>query len=197
MKLVQRDMTCQVSQSATDGMAYQVSQSATDGMAYQVSQFATDGMAYQVSQSATDFQKEMNMNCNDLFAHLVQRMRSYTDASVLWVFLKEHADENEYAVSTYKLAEVQLCGEISKDAAHRSIKKLQMLGYLTARVRRNSETLVAVNRDAVLELLRQPVPERMPVVSQKVFPFLDAWNSDIAQRDSGASQDSDDSKLSQ
>lgn len=143
------------------------------------------------------------MNCNDLFAQLVQRLRSYTDASVLWVFLKEHADEAEYAASVYKLAEIQLCGDISKDAAHRSIKKLQMLGFLNVRVRRNSETLVTVNRDAVLELLRQSVPERMPAVSQKVFPFLDAWNADIAQResdaqkedDSGASQDSGSSQL--
>ena len=145
------------------------------------------------------------MNCNDLFAHLVQRMRSYTDASILWIFLKEHADEKEYAVSVYKLAETQLCGDVSKDAAHRAIKKLQMLGFLNARVRRNSETLITVNREAVLELLRQPVPERMPAVSQKVFPFLDFWNADIAQResgeikdgDSGAPQDSDGSKLSQ
>lgn len=143
------------------------------------------------------------MNCNDLFLHLIQRMKSYVDASVLWVFLKEHADENEYAVSVYKLAEIQLCGGISKDAAHRSIKKLQMLGFLNVRVRKNSETLVAVNRDAVLNLLRQPVPERMPAVSKKVFPFLDAWNADLALResgaqtdgDSGAIQDSDDSKL--
>ena len=143
------------------------------------------------------------MNCNDLFLHLVQRMKSYADASVLWVFLKEHADESEYSVSVYKLAEVQLCGEISKDAAHRSIKKLQMLGFLNVRVRKNSETLVTVNREAVLELLKQPVAERMPAVSKKVFPFLDAWNADMAQcetgadevGDSGAVQVSDGSKL--
>lgn len=142
------------------------------------------------------------MNCNDLFAQLVQRMRSYTDASVLWIFLKEHADETEYAVSVYQLAETQLCGDISKDAAHRSIKKLQLLGYLSARVRRNSETLITVNRDAVLELLRQPVPVRMPAMSEKAFPFLDAWNADIQQRvavaqspdDSGTALGSGDSK---
>lgn len=142
------------------------------------------------------------MNCNDLFLHLIQRMKSYSDASVLWIFLKEHADENEYAVSVYKLADIQLCGDISKNAAHRSIKKLQELGFLNVRVRKNSETLVTVNREAVLELLRQPVAERMPAVSEKVFPFLDAWNADMAQcetgagevGDSGAVQDSDGSK---
>ena len=145
------------------------------------------------------------MNGNDLFAQLVQRMRSYTDASVLWILLKEYADEKEYSVSVYRLAETQLCGDISKDAAHRSIKKLQQMGFLSVRIRRNSETLITVNRGSVLELLRQPVPERMPAVSQKVFPFLDAWNADLEQReaaaqisnDSGAAPDSDNSKLSQ
>jgi len=131
------------------------------------------------------------MNCNNLFMHLIQRMKSYADASVLWVFLKEHADEDEYAVSVYKLAEIQLCGDISKDAAHRSIKKLQELGFLNVRVRKNSETLVTVNREAVLELLRKPVAERMPAVSKKVFPFLDAWNADLTQRESGAQTDGD------
>lgn len=137
------------------------------------------------------------MNANELFAQLIQRMRSYNDACLLWVLLKEHADEKEYAVSVYQLADVQLAGDIKKDAVHRSLQRLQALGFITIRIRHKSETLITVDRNAVLSLLRMPIAERLPAVSKKVFPFLDAWNSDIAQRDSGASQDSDDSKLSQ
>ena len=137
------------------------------------------------------------MNANELFAQLIQRMRSYNDACLLWVLLKEHADEKEYAVSVYHLADVQLAGDIKKSAVHRSLQRLQELGFITTRIRHKSETLITVDRNAVLTLLRTPIAERLPAVSKKVFPFLDAWNSDIAQRDSGASQDSDDSKLSQ
>lgn len=137
------------------------------------------------------------MNANELFAQLIQRMRSYNDACVLWVLLKEFADEKEYAVSVYHLADVQLAGDIKKSAVHRSLQRLQELGFITTRIRHKSETLIMVDRNAVLTLLRTPIAERLPAVSKKVFAFLDAWNSDIAQRDSGASQDSDDSKLSQ
>lgn len=137
------------------------------------------------------------MNANELFAQLIQRMRSYNDACVLWVLLKEFADEKEYAVSVYHLADVQLAGDIKKSAVHRSLQRLQELGFITTRIRHKSETLITVDRNAVLTLLRTPIAERLPAVSKKVFAFLDAWNSDIAQRDSGASQDSDDSKLSQ
>lgn len=131
------------------------------------------------------------MNANELFAQLIQRMRTYNDACVLWILLKEHADEKEYAVSVYHLSDVQLAGDIKKDAVHRSLQRLQEFGFISIRVRHKSETLITVDRDAVLDLLRLPIADRLPAVSKKVFPFLDAWNADIAQRESGALSEGD------
>ena len=122
---------------------------------------------------------EMN-NCNELFAQLVQRFRSYEDASVLWIFLKEHADVREYAESTYQIASTQLCDFMNRFAVSRSIQRLQEQGFIQVSVVRNSKTLVNVNREALLEFLRQPLPARLPACSDKNFPFLEAWNTDLA-----------------
>lgn len=94
-------------------------------------------------------------------------------------------------MSVYQLADVQLAGDLKKDAVHRSLQRLQELGFISIRVRRKSETLITVDREAVLNLLRAPIAERLPAVSKKVFPFLDAWNTDLAQRESGAKADGD------
>ncbi|RZS35501.1 hypothetical protein EV687_0569 [Corticibacter populi] len=50
--------------------------------------------------------------------------------------------------------------------------------------------MVAVNRDAVLDLLRQPLINafRLPGLSQKEFPFLDAWNADPQAMESARSE---------
>lgn len=122
---------------------------------------------------------QMN-NCNELFAQLVQRFRSYEDASVLWIFLKEHADVREYSESTYQIASTQLCDSMNRFAVSRSIQRLQKQGFIRVSVVRNSKTLVKVNREAVLEFLRQPLPARLPACSDKNFPFLEAWNADLA-----------------
>lgn len=119
-------------------------------------------------------------NCNELFAQLVQRFRSYEDASVLWIFLKEQADVREYAESTYQIASTQLCDFMNRFAVSRSIQRLQEQGFIQVSVVRNSKTLVNVNREALLEFLRQPLPARLPACSDKNFPFLEAWNTDLA-----------------
>lgn len=120
------------------------------------------------------------MNCNELFAQLVQRFRSYEDAAVLWICLKEHADVKEYAVSTLRLADQQLCGSLNQKMAHRVLQRLHEQGFIKVSVVRNAKTLVQVNREAVLELLRQPLPARLPACSDKNFPFLEAWNADLS-----------------
>lgn len=144
--------------------------------------------------------EQHQMNCNDLFAQLVQRMHSYSDAAVLWIFLKEEADVDEYGAASGKMSEEQLCGTLSRKTIHRSIERMCEMGLITTRVHRNTKTLVTVNREAVLDLLRQQIPERLPAVSKKQFAFLDAWNADRAavaaaaaiaaasQSDDGASQ---------
>ncbi|WP_341679481.1 hypothetical protein [Comamonas thiooxydans] len=49
------------------------------------------------------------------------------------------------------------------------------------RVQKNTKTLVTVDSDAIIDLLRQPIAERLPSVSKKHFPFIDGWNEDIAK----------------
>ena len=63
--------------------------------------------------------------------------------------------------------------------------------FIIVRVPHTSKTLVTVNRDAVLALLSQPLPERLPALSQKTFPFLDAWNDQLSKQaeDSNLSSD--------
>lgn len=117
---------------------------------------------------------------NDLFSQLVQQLHNYADAAVLWIFLKEEADEIEYGAKSGKMSEEQLCSTVSSATVKRSIQRLQETGFITTRVHKNTKTLVTVNREAVLELLRKPIPERLPAVSKKQFAFLDAWNADRA-----------------
>lgn len=115
------------------------------------------------------------MNGSDLFVHLLLRLRHYPDAAVLWVLIKERADVKEFKTTTMLMSHIQLSGTIDRNTAHRSIKNLQALGLVNVRIHRKTATLVAVNRDAVLDLLDTELEERLPGLSQKVFPFLDAW----------------------
>jgi hypothetical protein len=132
------------------------------------------------------------MNCNELFAQLVQRFRSYDDAAVLWILLKEHADLREYSDSTYQLASIQLCDTVNRKTVSRTIQRLQEMGFIEAWIVKNAKTRVKVNRDAVLDFLRQPIPARLPACSDKTFPFLEAWNADLQAQAVMAAQSSDD-----
>lgn len=122
------------------------------------------------------------MNANTLFVQLVQRLHNYVDASVLWVLLKEEADVKEFAMTAGKMAEEHLCGTVSVTTVQRAVERLAGSGYISVRVHKNTKTLVTVNRDTVLELLRKHLPERLPAVSKKKFDFLDAWNSDLGSQ---------------
>lgn len=119
---------------------------------------------------------------NDLFINLVQQFRSYTDAAVLWVLLKERADVGEISITSGSITDVELCRTIPLPTVKRTLQRLQETGFINVRVQKNTKTLVTVNKDAVLALLRQPVSERLPSVSKKQFPFLETWNEDIAQK---------------
>ncbi|MBB2778341.1 UNVERIFIED_ORG: hypothetical protein HNP28_003688 [Comamonas terrigena] len=131
------------------------------------------------------------MNANMLFAKLVQHLTNYNDAAVLWTLLKERADCKEIGISVNELASLQLCDSITRNSAHRTIEKLQQMGFITVRVQHKSKTLVTVNRAAVLDLLNQPLPERLPACSQKTFPFLDAWNAQLEAKAESNEQPSD------
>lgn len=118
------------------------------------------------------------MKANTLFLQLVQRLHNYVDASVLWVLLKEEADIKEYAMTAGKMADQQLCGTVSVTTVKRAIDRLAGAGYVSVRVHKNTKTLVTVNREAVMDVLRVSLPERLPAVSKKEFAFLDAWKAD-------------------
>lgn len=118
------------------------------------------------------------MTGNQLFAQLVQRFQNYADASVLWILLKEEADVREHSMTAGSMAHEQLCGTARPTSVQRSLQRLEQMQFITVRVHKNTKTLVTVNRDAVLEFLRQPMATRLPAMSQKQFAFLDAWATD-------------------
>lgn len=144
------------------------------------------------------------MNGNELFGQLVQRLQSYPDAAVLWILLKEEADVREEHTTASKMANEQLCETVSRAAVQRAFKRLAGQGFLSIRSQKNTKTLITVHREAVLELLRQPMPQRLPALSQKRFPFLEAWAEDRSAAeaearaaDAGASDSADDTNLPQ
>ncbi len=118
------------------------------------------------------------MTGNLLFAQLVQRFQNYADAAVLWVLLKEEADSREHESTVWRMASEQLCGTLSPKTAHRAFDHLREMGLISTRVHKNTKTLITVDRNAVLEFLRQPLPERLPALSQKRFAFLEVWAAD-------------------
>jgi hypothetical protein len=90
-------------------------------------------------------------------------------------------DIGEIAITSGSITEVELCRTIPLPTVKRTLQRLQETGFINVRVQKNTKTLVTVNRDAVLDLLRQPIAERLPSVSKKHFPFIDGWNEDIAK----------------
>ena len=119
------------------------------------------------------------MNSQQLFLELAQRLGHYSDAAVLWVFLKEQADITEYRASAERIASEQLQKTVKRWDVQRCIERLQKRGLLSIRVHANYRTHVTVSRDAVLTLLRTPMAERLPSRSTKHFAFLDAWTTDL------------------
>lgn len=120
------------------------------------------------------------MNGSELFVHLLLRLRHYSDAAVLWVLIKEGAEIKEFKTTSMLISHVHLVGTVDRWAAHRSIKSLQAQGLIKVRVHRKTATLIAVDKAAVLGLLRKPLDGRLPGLSLKEFPFLSAWSEDAA-----------------
>jgi hypothetical protein len=122
------------------------------------------------------------MNGTDLFVNLVLRLRHYADAAVLWILLKERADVKEFKTTTMLMSHVQLSGTIDRNTAHRAIRNLRALGLLEVRIHAKTATRIAINRQAVLDLLAPELEARLPGLSKKSFPFLDAWAADQQAR---------------
>lgn len=128
------------------------------------------------------------MTGSDLFVDLLLRLRHYCDAAVLWVLLKEGAETKELKTTSMLISHVHLAETVDRWAAHRSIKSLQARGLIKVRVHRKTATLITVDREAVLNLLRGSMDERLPGLSRKEFPFLNSWSKDRQTATSGADE---------
>ncbi|WP_084151377.1 hypothetical protein [Paracidovorax oryzae] len=124
------------------------------------------------------------MTGTQLFAQLVQRFQNYTDAAVLWVLLKEEADVREHSTTAGSMAHEQLCGTARPTTVQRSFQRLELMRFISVRTHKNTKTLITVDREAVLEFLRQPLAERLPALSDKQFSFLEAWNGEAVSPNS-------------
>jgi hypothetical protein len=117
---------------------------------------------------------------SQLFIHLILKLRHFADACVLWVLLKERADVKEVTTTSMLMSHVQLADLIDRNAAKRAFHSLQQLGLIRVRVHRKTATLVMVDRPAVLQLLAGALDDRLPGLSGKAFPFLDAWSAELS-----------------
>jgi hypothetical protein len=119
------------------------------------------------------------MTSQALFIELMHRLRHYNDAAVLWVLLKKEADVFEYTTTAAKIVLDQLPA-VKRWDVQRSIARLHAKRLLQARIQPNTSTSVTINREAVLRLLRDPMPQCLPGLDQETFSFLAAWKESTA-----------------
>ncbi|MFC7411530.1 hypothetical protein [Hydrogenophaga atypica] len=119
-----------------------------------------------------------------LFVHLMHVLKKYTDVCVLMALLSDQADLKEVKTTAGEIALHKMHMKVPRLAVQRSFDRLSDLGLIDIRVHANTRTHVTVNRDAVLAFLRQPLPSRLPGLSAREFPFLEAWAADRAMAES-------------
>lgn len=120
------------------------------------------------------------MTSERLFVDLLHRLGKYSDALILHTALKEQADVAEWRTATTQLAAHALDGHVSQRQVLRSLHRLAELGLVELRTHAKTATLIRVDRDAVMELLQQPVSNLLPGMRGKDFAFLQAWNESAA-----------------
>lgn len=120
------------------------------------------------------------MTSDELFIELVHRLRFYTDAMLLFGMLKEHADVHEFDSTRAKISRRQMDNAVTDREVRRSLERLQERGLVTVRTHANTRTYIRVDRQAVFDLLRQPLSPRLPGRQDFQFPFLDAWATETA-----------------
>lgn len=126
-----------------------------------------------LSTEGFPFLDHAETSANRLLLDLFYRLPNSSDALVLFVLLSKHADEREFQTSANRISHDALQRMISPSQVRNSLKTLQELELVKVRVHANYRTLVSVQRDAVLALLRKPVSETLPGLSDERFPFLD------------------------
>ncbi|MFP5473852.1 MAG: hypothetical protein ACLGJD_09435 [Gammaproteobacteria bacterium] len=116
----------------------------------------------------------------DLFRDLSHRLCDFAEAAVLLALLSNHADVTEYKTTSVKMSLDRLEGMVPRLGVQRALKRLKARGLINIRIQPNTATLVRVDREAVLALLRKPMPDHIPGNDDYHFPFLDAWAADKA-----------------
>lgn len=122
------------------------------------------------------------MNQEQLFVQLSHRLKSYGDTCLLMLLLNWGLDIDKFACSKEQIARSELGGLLTRYELRRAVERLQDARLIAVTVYPNTKTEFRVNREAVLQLLRQPIPSRpyFPGVADRPIPFLTAWAEDQA-----------------
>ena len=112
------------------------------------------------------------MNSQQLFMELLHRLRGYSDASVLYTLLQQRGDEKECGTSAAEIS-LKLNAGVSKRQVQRSFKRLADEGLIVMRTQPNYRTCIKVAREAVDELLREPINPNLPGMSTGSFPYIE------------------------
>jgi hypothetical protein len=114
---------------------------------------------------------------DQLFIHLVLRLRHYPEAAVLWSLIRVD-DDGECKTSAYEMAHNRLDGIIDRISAQRAFKVLKAKELIKTRIHKNTATLVKVNREAVLDLLEngEEFFDWLPGQFNEEVGFLKAWD---------------------
>ena len=119
------------------------------------------------------------MTNEQLFIHILHRLRKYSDALVLTYVLHDHGDVRQVKTSAVKIALDALSGQINRRQVQLSLSRLSDLGLIVVKAQHNYRTVITLNREALVEFLnREPALDKMlPGFRAAPFPFLEAINA--------------------
>ena len=122
-----------------------------------------------------------------LFVQLSHRLRNYGDTCFLMLLLNWGLDQDKFACSLAQVSRSELGGLMTRHELRHAVERLQNAGLIQVLTYPNTKTEFRVNREAVLELLRQPIPSRpyFPGAANRPIPFLSAWAEDQARLEQG------------
>jgi hypothetical protein len=115
------------------------------------------------------------MTNQEFYVHLLHRLGSYDDATLLALLIAQGAIEAPLRTTPQKLAEIFLAGTaIDRNRVKRAVSRLQERGLVSTVAQPNRWTEYTVHEQAVRALLSISMPESrfMPGVSQHPIPFL-------------------------
>ena len=112
------------------------------------------------------------MTSQQLFISLLYRLGDLAEATILYRALSKGADKQEYQTTAKQLSE-ELGSEIDRFRVRRALKRLSTGELIEVRAQPNYRTCIKVNRDAVDELLREPINPNLPGMSTGSFPYIE------------------------